>query len=77
MFEAFFEYVKVDLDKMVALTAHGVVAQSWIRQIKAEEKLEGVTVYDQPPSGSYAAARSKKPLKWPNVKDSDMLSIVL
>ena len=27
IFEAFFEYVKVDLDKMAALTAHGVVGK--------------------------------------------------
>ena len=72
IFGAFFENVKVDLDKMAALTAHGVVGQNKIRQIKADEKLEGVTVYDQPPSGSYAAPRSKKPLKRPNVKDSEV-----
>ena len=72
IFKAFLENVKVDLDKMAALTAHGVVAKSRIRQTKADEKLKGVTVYDQPPSGSYAAARSKKPLKRPNVKDSEV-----
>ena len=72
IFAAFFENVKVDLDKMAALTAHGVVGKIWRRQIKADEKLEGVTVYDQPPSGSYATPRSKKRLKWPNVKDFEM-----
>ena len=77
IFEAFFENVKVDIDKMAAMSAHGVVGQSRIRQIKADEKLEGVTVYDQRPLGSHAAARSKRPLKQPNVRDSEMPFLLL
>ena len=72
IFAAFFKNVRVDLEKMVTMTTHGVVAQLQIRQIKADEKLDGGTLYDQLPSGSFAAASLKKPIKWPNVKDSEV-----
>ena len=67
----------IDLGKRGALTAPGVVGESLIRQMKAGTILYPTYVMSQSSKGSHEAPRIEKPLKWTNVKDFEVPSLLL